>query len=77
MSSEQIAQALIILNEYPAVANYIKTFNGSYGFLYTVETDLERIDLQEKMNRVLDDGSHSGASFALMMRNIQAILCER
>jgi hypothetical protein len=74
MSINQIKKALLQLNEYPDIVDYIKTFNGRDGFMYTRETDQERIEVQEKMNRVLDDNSHSGASWGSMLRVIQAIL---
>jgi len=72
---QQIAVALEILKEHPDVVEYIKTFNNPYGgFMYTVEDNNKRHYLQQKTNELLNDGSHSGASWGLFLREIQAIL---
>lgn len=74
MSFQQVIACSDKLVEYPAIVDYIKHFNGSDGFMYTTETDPVKIDLQERMNQLLDDGSHSGASWGCMMRLVQAVL---
>jgi hypothetical protein len=75
MSHQQVQRCLDILQEYPDVTKYIVEFNGVYGgFSYNVETDNHKIQLQQKMNELLDDGSHSGASWSCMLRTIQSIL---
>ena len=74
MSFQQVKRCLDILKEYPAIENYIKEFNGRDGFMYTIETDSNKIELQQKMNKLLDDGSHTGASWGCMLRLIQGIL---
>ena len=74
MSFQQVKRCLDILKEYPAIENYIKEFNGRDGFMYTIETDSNKIELQQKMNKLLDDDMHSGASWGCMLRLIQGIL---
>ena len=74
MSFQQVIICLDKLVEYPTIVEYIKSFNGEYGFMYTNETDPVKIDLQERMNQLLDDGSHSGASWGFMLRMIQSVL---
>ena len=41
--------------------------------MYTVETEPSRIALQKHMDKVLDDGSHSGASWGFMLCTIQGV----
>lgn len=74
MFYQQVQRCLDILNEYPSIKNYINCFNGANGFIYTVETDIVKKNLQEEMNRLLDDGTHSGASWGIMLRTVQSIL---
>ena len=74
MSFQQVIVCLDKLVEYPAIVEYIKSFNGEHGFMYTTETDPVKIDLQKRMNQLLDDDTHSGASWGYMMRLIQAVL---
>ena len=74
MLYQQVKRCLDILKEYPAIEKYIKEFNGRDRFSYTIETDDYKINLQKKMNELLDDGSHSGASWGCMLRLIQGIL---
>jgi len=71
MSEQQVLTALALLREYPEIEDYIRTFNGVYGFLYTEETEPERIELNKQMITLLDDDSHSGASWGCMLRIIQ------
>jgi hypothetical protein len=76
MTFQQTLNALDILAE-PAnidVVNYIKTFNGDGGFMYTRETDPIRITLKKKMETIIDDTPHSGASWGYMLRVVQAVL---
>ena len=74
MSIRQLSIALETLKEYPALTEYIKSFDGNDGFMYTVETTDERKELQRKMEKLLDDGSHSGASWGWLMRTVQGVL---
>ena len=74
MSIRQLSIALETLKEYPALIEYIKSFDGNDGFMYTVETTDERKELQRKMEKLLDDGSHSGASWGWLMRTVQGVL---
>ena len=76
MSLQQTLEALDILAN-PSnsdVVEYIKTFNGDSGFMYTVETEPTRIALKEKIETIIDESSHSGASWGCMLRLIQAVL---
>jgi|688.fasta_scaffold490758_2 hypothetical protein len=74
MSYQQVDRCLDILKEHPDVTRYIVEFNGREGFMYTIETDSNKIELQQKMNKLLDDDTHSGASWGCMLRLIQGIL---
>ena len=74
MSITQIKRCLDILLEYPAIKDYIINFDGKNGFIYTIEEDPIKKQIQQQMNELLDDGSHSGASWGFMLRKIQAIL---
>ena len=74
MDRRDVYKALDTLHEYPDIAAYIKSFNGTLGFMYSIETEPERIALKKKMEDILDDGSHSGSSWGGMMRDIQAVL---
>ena len=74
MSFQQVIVCLDKLAEYPAITDYIKNFDGPAGFMYTIETDPIKMRLDKQMNDLLDDGSHSGASWGFMIRTIQAVL---
>ena len=74
MSLTQVLSGLDMLQERKDIMNYIKEFNGCGGFMYSVETDPERIKLKDDMETLLDDGSHSGSSWGWMMRVIQSVL---
>ena len=74
MSFKQVITCLDKLIEYPAIVDYIKHFNSPDGFIYTIETDPIKMRLDKQMNDLLDDGSHSGASWGFMLRMIQAVL---
>jgi hypothetical protein len=74
MSLTQVLSGLDILQERKDIMKYIKEFNGNGGFMYSIETDPERIKLKDDMEKLLDDGSHSGASWGWMMRVIQSVL---
>jgi hypothetical protein len=74
MSNQSVYKALDILREHPEITTYIKSFEGRGGFMYTQEKDPKRIALKHQMEELLDDGSHSGASWGCMMRTIQAVL---
>jgi hypothetical protein len=74
MDHTDVYKALDILREYPAITEYIKSFRGRHGFMYTEETDPGRIAIKKQMECVLDDGHHSGSSWGYTMSNIQAVL---
>ena len=76
MSLDQIIEALDVLakKKNADVVEYIKTFDGDGGFMYTQETDPKRIALKNKMETIIDQGPHSGASWGCMLRAIQASL---
>jgi len=75
MNLQQVISGLEILEEYPELTEYIKSFNGNDGFMYTIETEPDRILLNKQMEKVLDsDGMHSGGSWGYMMRTIQRVL---
>ena len=71
MDHSNVYKALETLRNYPAITEYIK---NNEGFMYTKETDPNRIALKAQMEHILDDENHSGASWGTMMRNIQAVL---
>ena len=60
--------------EHEDVMHYIKTFHGEGGFMYSEETDPYRIAVKEKMDKLLDDGCHSGGSWGFTLRAVQAVL---
>jgi len=76
MSLTQVIQGLDVLEqqERQDIQEYIRNFYGNGGFMYTIETDPGRIKLKEDMEKLLDDSSHSGASWGWMMRVIQSVL---
>jgi len=75
MDDSDVYKALETLREYPAITEYIKSFKGDGGFMYTAETDPGRIALNAQLENILDEhGYHSGASWGCMMRDIQAVL---
>ena len=72
---KQTIEALDTLVEYPELSEYIKSFEGDGGFMYTIETDETRKALSNKLGDVLDsNGMHSGASWGCMLRSVQAVL---
>ena len=74
MTLRQVLSALDVLQEHPDLTKYIKHFYGNGGFMYTVETHPELLRLSKKLDKTLDDGSHSGASWGFMMRTVQGVL---
>ena len=74
MSFSDVVQGLALLNNYPEIAEYIKTYNNDGGFMYGRETDPIRIELHNKMESLLDDGHHSGSSWGWTLRRIQGVL---
>lgn len=70
-----VLKALDTLKEYPHLENYIQTFDEKGGFMFTDETNPERLQMKQQLSDVLDDGFHSGASWACMLRIIQGVLC--
>jgi hypothetical protein len=75
MSSIRVLEALNILNKYPELQDYIKTFDSPCGFMYNVENDPVRKRLAKQLDDLLDPCKmHSGASWSYMLRNVQAVL---
>ena len=75
MIYSQVLNALDRLAAYPHLAEYIKSFNGDGGFMFTVETQPQRKAYQKQLSDLLDsNGMHSGSSWAFMLRGVQAIL---
>ena len=75
MSYSQVLNALDTLAAYPQLAEYIKSFNGNGGFMFTVETQPQRKAYQKQLSDLLDsNGMHSGSSWACLLRGVQAIL---
>jgi hypothetical protein len=74
MSYSQVLSGLDILQEHKEISEYIKDFDGNGGFMFTRETDPIKIQLSDDMEKLLDDGSHSGSSWGWMMRLIQSVL---
>jgi len=74
MSNQSVYKALDILREHNEITEYIKSFDGNGGFMYTTEKIPTRMVLNQQMEELLDDGSHSGASWGCMMRTVQAVL---
>ena len=76
MSLTQVIQGLNVLQQQERhdIQEYIKSFDGNEGFMYTQETDPEKIRLKKEMEKLLDDGSHSGSSWGWMMRVMQSVL---
>ena len=75
MSYKDILNALDILIEYPDLMEYVKTFDSPKGFMYTRETDINRIKCEKHLSDLLDaNGTHSGASWGGMLRGVQSAL---
>jgi hypothetical protein len=76
MNSQAINALTLLKNgEHTDIIEYIKTFNGERGFMYTLERDPKRIEISERMSDLLNShGNHSGASWGCMLRLIQALL---
>ena len=76
MNSQAINALTLLKNgEHTDIMEYIKTFNGERGFMYTLEHDPKRIEISERMSDLLNsDGNHSGSSWGCMLRLIQALL---
>ena len=75
--NNQAINALTLLKngEHTDIMEYIKTFDGERGFMYTIERDPKRIEISERMSDLLNShGNHSGASWGCMLRLIQALL---
>ena len=73
-TSQKVLSALNVLQAHPDLSEYIKNFYGIHGFMYTIETEPELLRLNKKLDQLLDDGWHSGASWGAMMRGIQGVL---
>ena len=74
MSYYSILQALDILVEYPDLQAYIKEFDAPRGFMFTCETDPQRIAYEKQLEQLLDsNGMHSGGSWGCLMRSLQAV----
>jgi hypothetical protein len=68
------ALQLLKEGEHMDVIDYIKKYDLDGGFMYGKEPDLYLQAMNEKMNKLLDDGTHSGASWGFMLRLVQAVL---
>lgn len=68
------ALQLLKEGEHMDVIDYIKKYDLDGGFMYGKEPDLYLQAMHEKMNKLLDDGTHSGGSWGFMMRLVQAVL---
>ena len=79
MNSQAINGFTLLKNgEHTDIMEYIKTFDGPYGFMYTLESDPIKNEISEKMSDLLDSrGNHSGASWGCMLRIIQALLLDK
>lgn len=74
MSYASIVNALDVLVEYPDLQEYIKNFDAPRGFMYTSETDPQRLACADRLEQLLDaDGNHSGGSWGCLMRGLQAV----
>ena len=74
MSYAAIIDALDVLVEYPDLQTYIKEFNAPRGFMFTFETDPQRIAYEIQLEQLLDaNGMHSGGSWGCLMRSLQAV----
>jgi hypothetical protein len=66
MSFQQCVCALDTLADYPALIDYVKTYERP--FVYTVETDPRRQALAKQFDDVLNpDGRHSGGSWMYLI----------
>jgi hypothetical protein len=75
MSYKDILNAVDILIEYPDLMEYVKTFDSPKGFMYTRETDINRVKREKLLSDLLDaKGTHSGASWGCMLRGVQSVL---
>ena len=73
-SYELPINALRVLREgdHEDVMHYIKNPNNN---IFGIETDPYLIAIQDKMEKLLDDGSHIGGSWSFTLRLVQAVLC--
>jgi hypothetical protein len=74
MANSAVYKAMDVLQEYPAIREYIKHFTGYGGFMYTIEIDPQRIALKRQMEDLLDAESHSGSAWGCLLRVVQSIL---
>ena len=76
MSYRYIIEGLASLESHPDLMEYIKSFDGAGGFMYTIITDPAKKQLENRLSDILDShGMHSGGSWGCMLRGIQAVLC--
>ena len=76
MSYRYIVDGLASLESHPDLMEYVKSFNGSGGFMFTVVTDPAKKQLEKRLEDILNsNGMHSGGSWGFMLRGIQAVLC--
>ena len=74
MSYASIVNALDVLVEYPDLQEYIKNFDAPRGFMFTTETDPQRLAYADRLDKLLDaNGTHSGGSWGCLMRGLQAV----
>ena len=74
MSYSSVLNAIDVLVEYPDLQEYIKNFDAPRGFMFTIETDPQRIAYEIRLEQLLDAKSmHSGGSWGCLMRSLQAV----
>ena len=74
MSYSSVLNAIDVLVEYPDLQEYIKNFDAPRGFMFTIETDPQRIAYEIQLEQLLDtNGMHSGGSWGCLMRGLQAV----
>jgi hypothetical protein len=74
MSYKYIYDAVTVLEEYPDLIEYIKSFHNSGGFMFANETDTYRKSCSDRLDKLLDSGGvHSGGSWGCMMRGVQQV----
>lgn len=65
-----IERALVYIRSKPELVEFVRTFDGESGFMFTQDPRITEID------NALDSDGHSGASFACCLRGCQQILKE-
>ena len=69
-----VLNALDVLVEYPDLQEYIKDFDAPTGFMFTRETNPQRLACAAQLEALLDtNGNHSGGSWGSLLRSLQAV----